>query len=254
MKLLVISDIHSNLEALEAVFENAPPHDGILCLGDIIGYGANPRECIRLVREKKAICLKGNHEAACTGELPLDWFNPPAREALEWTKRELGAKDIAWCKRLPLFHSTKDYYAVHGGPPDSIEDYVGMDYSPSDALATVQQKLLLVGHTHAAQIYCPNEYNPRLRQQFFSSKEIPFAKNRFFINAPSAGQPRDGDLRAGFLAIDFLEKTFRMQRVEYDRVKAAEKILGAGLPHIEAARLLSEKEWKTLSASFGNGY
>jgi putative phosphoesterase len=220
MKLVFISDIHSNLEALEAVLkeiEKIGPRE-VYCIGDLCGYGANPKEVIRTVRELNIPCSMGNHDfAIATGD--TSWFNPYAAEAIEWTRKQLNEEELSFLSNLKLRMlvtvSGIKILMVHGSPKDYLYDYL---YEPDqETVRNVECEVLVVGHTH-----------------------IPFIRevgDKIVLNAGSVGQPRDGDPRASFVVFDVDSKKAEIVRVEYDIDKAAQKIINSGLPRILAERL-----------------
>ena len=233
MKYLVLADIHSNLEALNACFKDANRrYKRILCLGDIVGYGANPNECIEILRKKKAICLLGNHDAATVGLLQRDWFNEAARKAIEWTEKELTRKNKAFLKKLPEFFSCKFLLAVHGSPRNPLREY--MDGKTAEqTLRLVMEDFVLCGHTHI-----PFKFEERKEtRMLYENNEIEFKGKRMVLSMPSVGQPRDGNPKAGYGLLDFEEKNIEIKRINYDVESALEKILKAGLPEFLATRL-----------------
>ncbi len=220
MKLVFISDIHSNLEALQAVLkeiERISPKE-VYCIGDLCGYGANPKEVVRMVRELNVPCLMGNHDfAVASGD--TSWFNPYAAEAIEWTRKQLNEEDLSFLSNLKLRMlitvSGIKVLMVHGSPKDYLFDYL---YEPDEeTIRNLECDVLVVGHTH-----------------------VPFIKRvgkKIVLNAGSVGQPRDGDPRASFVVFDTDSENAEIVRVEYDIDKAAQKIINAHLPRILAERL-----------------
>ncbi|MCD6247085.1 MAG: metallophosphoesterase family protein [Candidatus Diapherotrites archaeon] len=235
MRYLVISDVHSNLEALLACFDSAKDSEfkRILCLGDIVGYGANPNECIELLRKKEAICIMGNHDAACTEQLSLEWFNSLAKRCVEWTKKQLTVENYKFLSELPVFFSCKWVFAVHGTPASPIEEYMD-ERKAKIALEKVAEDLVLCGHTHK-----PFKVEEKGRLEPIEEDEttIELGNKRMVVSLPSVGQPRDKNPKAGYAILDFEEKTLEIRRVEYEVEKAAKKIKQAGLPEFIAERL-----------------
>jgi len=233
MRYLVLADVHSNLEALEACIEDAQKHDygRILCLGDIVGYNANPNECIELLRKNEAICLMGNHDAACAGKLSYDWFNPFARQCIEWTIKELSGKNKRFLASLPVFFSCKWLFAVHGTPNNPIEEYMD-EKKAMAAMRTVFENVVLCAHNH---VPFKVEQNAKL-VPLPGNKKIKLNK-RIVVSMPAVGQPRDFDPRAGYGILDFEKKTLQIIRISYDLEKAASKVKSAGLPEFISERL-----------------
>ncbi|NPA47310.1 MAG: metallophosphoesterase family protein [Thermococci archaeon] len=228
MRISLISDVHSNLEALEAVWDEIKDTDAVLCMGDLVGYGASPNEVIEFVREqmkrKIFLCVHGNHDKAVAFD--FDWrFNPFARKAVEWHRRVISEENMEFLRKFPVVETFMDdtgrtYLMVHGSPRAPVDEYVPPwlpDVEFKAILSYVEQDDLLLGHTHIPML-----------------KKI---EGRRIINPGSVGQPRDGDWRAGYAIIDTYTCKVEFHRVEYDVNRAAEKIRKAGLPRILADRL-----------------
>lgn len=237
MLYLLIADIHANLEALNAVLQAAAKSrfSKIICLGDIVGYGANPNECCNIMRREHAACVLGNHDAAAAGVIGTEWFNQHAAACVEWTQRQLTEENFAFLKNLPKQFSTKinsdSILCVHGTPQDPILEYI--DFSSAlQALQTVKENLILVGHTHTPYVF--SKQNELFLKE---NSKIAFSSKRLVVSLPSVGQPRDLNKKAGFALLDSERKTIEIKRVEYDIAAAAKKIIDAGLPEIEAKRL-----------------
>jgi predicted phosphodiesterase len=238
MKYAVFSDIHANLEALEkalSYLQTTKP-DAYVVLGDTLGYGANPNECLDWAIQNAAILITGNHEKAVTDLMLRDWFNPAAREAIEWTEKVL---DPNLARKLPEF----SYLKVEKGiifthaSPDQPEDFRYL-LQYADAVSSFKQMsndLCFVGHTHVPCCFCEQERTAR----HLLPGILKLEKNkRYILNPGSVGQPRDRDPRLSFGIYDDIERTFEVVRLEYDNEKAAQKIRQAGLPKYLADRLL----------------
>lgn len=238
MKYGLISDIHGNLEALKAVLgalaEEDP--DAYLCIGDIVGYGANPKECIEIVRSlKPEVSIAGNHEWGVLGSLDLDYFSEYAREAINWTKNILSPGEIKYFKSLQLVGSGKNMTLVHGSLEDPKEFYYIFDAAGAEGtIKLLKTQLCFVGHSHVPGIFC---FDGRIFSAIggFRAKLAPDKK--YVINIGSVGQPRDGDPRASFAVYDESEGSVEIRRVSYDIEEAQRKILRAGLPMSLASRL-----------------
>ena len=239
MRLAIISDIHSNIDALTAVAAEIEKRavDGIYSLGDIVGYNAFPSEVIEFVRGRNIPSIMGNHDIVCCGlENPI-WFNPAAREATLWTRKRLSDGEKTYLCRLqnemPIEES---FHAVHGSPL-SRDDYI-MDLM--DAMNCFQHlpdksiRLCLFGHTHIPSIF--SDLGPS-HDSTYAGKHFLSARSRHFVNPGSVGQPRDGDPRASFAILDTEEFSVEIIRVEYDVVAAMNAVLQAGLPRFLAERL-----------------
>jgi diadenosine tetraphosphatase ApaH/serine/threonine PP2A family protein phosphatase len=239
MRVALISDIHSNLHALQAVLaeiENRRP-DSIFALGDLVGYNAFPCEVLEIIASKKIPSIMGNHDIVCCGlENPI-WFNAAAREAALWTRSKLPKQYREYLNRLPNDAMVQpDIFAVHGSPL-SRDDYI-MDLM--DALKAFQElpdqsiRICLYGHTHLPALF--SEHGPSL-DSAGAGKHALFPRNRYFINPGAVGQPRDGDPRASFAILDTEELSFEIVRVDYDIVAAATAVIKSGLPRFLAERL-----------------
>jgi diadenosine tetraphosphatase ApaH/serine/threonine PP2A family protein phosphatase len=237
VRVAVLSDIHANLEALRAVLADcAGRADAVLCLGDVVGYGADPEPCIELVAERCHSLVAGNHEYAVADRLDLDWFNPYARAALEWTADRLGDEARAWLAALPLRREFGDATLVHASPaaPDEWDYLVSAEegYAVFGAFAT---RLCFVGHSHVPGLWVAGSWG-RLWQPRFD--EVVLEPGcRYLVNVGSVGQPRDHDPRAAYVLWDDEERRLAIRRVPYDLATAQRKILAAGLPTWLAERL-----------------
>ncbi|NJE29587.1 metallophosphoesterase [Thermococcus sp. 18S1] len=231
MLIALISDIHSNLEALKAVWKEVRKTDAVLCMGDLVGYGASPNEVVEFVRERMEkrtfLCVRGNHDNAIA--FGAEWgFNPYARQAVRWHQRVMTVENLEFLRRLPVRQLFTDdagrsYLLIHGSPRAPLDEYL-FPWLPEGefkaVLSYVRQDDLLVGHTHV----------PMLR----------VLGGRRIINPGGVGQPRDGDWRAAYALIDTDGEppdNVEFRRVEYDVQEAARKILDAGLPRFLAERL-----------------
>jgi len=233
LKIGLISDIHSNLEALSAVISRLEKMnvDRVICLGDIVGYGANPVECIKLVREKCDVVLAGNHDFAVAGDLSISWFNQDALDSVIWTKKNIDDNMSNYLSSLPLTYVKEDVVYVHATPhkPEKWSYIVSME----DALYEFRYfrgSLAFVGHSHVAGIYCHDGSSHKNEINLEGSK-------RYIINIGSIGQPRDGNPDAAFAVYDDDHKRVNIEREPYDIDSAAQKIYDASLPDYLASRL-----------------
>jgi predicted phosphodiesterase len=239
MRILILSDIHSNLPALETVLQSARKqgYDRVWCLGDIVGYGPDPNECVAQVERLGAVSIAGNHDWGALGRISLDDFNPDAQRASLWTRDELTPEMVAYLDECPELWVEGDFTLAHGSPRHPIWEYIQL---PSVAAANFHHfdtPYCLVGHTHVPVVYTALEGHGA--DIAFPSLESPLAltRDRMIINPGSVGQPRDGDPRASYAILDQAKATIEFYRVDYpiDRVQA--KIMGRGLPRRLAARL-----------------
>jgi diadenosine tetraphosphatase ApaH/serine/threonine PP2A family protein phosphatase len=239
MKYLIISDIHSNLEALASVLADAQKRqpDSVICLGDFVGYGANPNECVQTIADlPNATAVLGNHDAAVIDLTQREMFNPVARAGILYSAANLQEENIDYLKGLPLIiDSHDDFIAAHASPykPEAWV-YVVEPLEAADAFHVMSHPLAFIGHTHFPAVHSDN------------GAVVPFAPEghikvnegqKIVINVGSVGQPRDGDPRAAYVIYDGETKTVTIFRVEYDVDQAAAKILDAGLPPMLADRL-----------------
>jgi diadenosine tetraphosphatase ApaH/serine/threonine PP2A family protein phosphatase len=239
MQLAVISDIHGNLEAFQAVLDDIDNLGikNIISLGDNVGYGADPEAVVRLLQRRGVASVMGNHEMGLAEADAMDSFNPYARKALLQTRSLLRPETLAWIADLPRFIIRKDMRFVHGFPPDSISTYVfeltreeiarGMYVTP--------EPLQFVGHTHELEHFQLGSHSVQ-RARLVDGVLVRGTKH--LINAGSVGQPRDGDLRAKYVLWDESLRRIEVRRIPYDNKGAAEKIVKAGLPKRYADRLL----------------
>jgi len=229
--IAVISDIHGNLEALNRVLAEIDNLKilRIWCLGDLVGYGADPNQCIETVKDRCEICIVGNHDWAALGKTDISYFNPVAKQAILWTKEVLTDESIRFLEGLDLTASEDDFLLVHASPsrPDEWEYLFEMEQFQNE-FSFFTEKVCLIGHSHVPVIA---DENLRIHR---SSVTLETGL-RYIINIGSVGQPRDGDHRASFATID--EDRIEIRRVEYDVETARKKILQAGLPPFLADRL-----------------
>ncbi|HXX38203.1 MAG TPA: metallophosphoesterase family protein [bacterium] len=240
MRYAVFSDVHANAEALEAVLADAGRFrpDGYACLGDVVGYGPDPNECVARVRNLGAVAVAGNHDQAAVGAVDLDTFSPLARAAIDWTRQILGGEARAWLAALPLRMDVDGCLAVHGSPRDPIEEYI-LDLPAALAnFSAAAFTRCLVGHTHVPGAFVlepdgrvgagelPTDFAVKLRPDV-----------RYIINVGSVGQPRDGDPRASYLLLDAGAGTVTLRRVPYMIAKTQAKMTAADLPPLLAQRL-----------------
>ena len=238
MRYVVLSDIHANLEALEAVLEEIETieHDGVVCLGDIVGYGPDPGPVIEVVRESSAVTVRGNHDNAAIDPREEAFFNDWAAAAIRWTREQLSESEIAYLEGLPYTASIGDALLVHSSPsrPEAWRYVLGR----ADATAefeTFSERICLIGHSHVPMLVA--KLDGRVWE--LVPNEVSLTPGmRLIGNVGSVGQPRDRDVRASFAVLDLNEATVGIRRVAYDAEKTAEKIIDAGLPRFLGERLL----------------
>jgi predicted phosphodiesterase len=236
MKYAIFGDIHANLEALETVMLDAAANDctDFVCVGDIVGYAANPSECLKLVRDLGCPVVKGNHDEEAALDTPLEGLNPLAKHALEWTRKSLSAEERSWLSGLKLVRQVRDFTIVHA-TLDTPGNW-GYVTNKFDAMASFSYQFTPVcfyGHTHTPRIYVKH-----LAVEASESMETDIILGRkYFINVGSTGQPRDGDWRASYAIYDVENQHVEIRRLEYDIAVTQQKILDAGLPEMLANRL-----------------
>lgn len=232
MRFAIISDIHSNLEALEKAFEIIEKKniDEIVCLGDLVGYGASPNECVELTRKRTSHVLLGNHDQAAFDLSQTEHFNRHARTAAYWTNQTLTQENLEYLKALPLQCTLGDLTFVHASPKEPSQwEYVFSAHEAKSNFEYFRTRLCLIGHTHIPGIFPENLKTQKSRLS---------SDNRYIINVGSIGQPRDGNWRLSFGLFDTSAWTYELIRSEYDVQAASEKIVAADLPRFLADRLL----------------
>jgi diadenosine tetraphosphatase ApaH/serine/threonine PP2A family protein phosphatase len=242
LRVAVISDIHANQPALEAVLEaiGETGPDELWFLGDLVGYGAEPDRCTEIVRERCDVWLSGNHDLAALGEIEVATFSDAARAAVEWTREAASEETLAFLRSLSPQGRRAEVGLFHASPRDPIWEYVlSLDQAEAgiDAMA---ERLGLIGHSHVALFFTrPEAKRPTYAQgaQADGGTAIEAASGRWLLNPGSVGQPRDGDPRAAWLELDTATWSARFHRVPYDIAAAGAAILEAGLPGSLAERL-----------------
>jgi len=234
MKFAVISDIHSNWQALQAVMADLPAIDEVICLGDVVGYGGDPNKCVDYVRDKRWPTLVGNHDRACTDVDILEWFNEDAARAIEWTVAHLGKDRLAWLQSLPDCDQIGDeIILVHGSPRDHIYEYI-LDGPTADAnLNLIEGKVCFHGHTHVPGIF-RRDQGQLVHEYQLGTFQLSGTQ---LVNPGSVGQPRDGLPDASYAIWDRHAATVEFRRVPYDREGAKKAIRAAKLPERFAERL-----------------
>jgi len=227
----IISDIHGNLEALEKILAQLTMVDKKICLGDVVGYGPNPNECVNLIRKLKIPAVAGNHDKAVTGELELTWFNRHASDAVLWTKKEISAENLEFLMKLPLILEEDDFYLVHGSLRSPLEEYITSVFDALPTFEKMKKPLCFVGHFHVPLVVVMKKdgnYDGRV----LTDKEEVLVDNykKVIINVGGVGQPRDGDARACFGIYDTKTRIFTLKRIEYDFTKVQAKMREVGLP------------------------
>lgn len=236
MKTAVISDVHANFDALEAVLADidALKCDRIVCLGDVVGYGAQPRECIAALRERKVLTIAGNHDWACVGKQNINYFNDAAKRATLWTRKVCTDEDKAWLKGLSLVEYLEGFTIVHGTlyAPE-LFDYILTTYDAYLSLQLLETPVCFLGHSHVPINFVWDEMI-----SFNYDKEVQLKEGvKVLVNVGSVGQPRDDNPKSCYAIYDGDSKRVEIRRLDYDIEAAAKKIREAGLPEVLAERL-----------------
>lgn len=236
MRFAIFSDLHGNLEATEAILHDAREQDctHFVCLGDLVGYNANPHECVEVVRALDCPVVKGNHdEQACLGQSSRD-FNDLAEQAINWTRNHLTEEDKQWLSDLRLIRQVRDFTIVHA-TLDTPGEW-GYVFKNLDAVASFTYQHTTVcffGHTHVAGAFVRDDGVHRVVTDYLTIEP----GKKYFINVGSVGQPRDGDPRAAYCIYDLERAVVEQRRVRYDLASAQKKVIQAGLPRLLAERL-----------------
>ncbi|HEY3929625.1 MAG TPA: metallophosphoesterase family protein [Candidatus Koribacter sp.] len=247
MRYLIISDIHSNLEALQTALAAAPEHDVVLNLGDIVGYGASPNEVVEIVRELEGPIVRGNHDKACSGLTDTFGFNAVADKAVSWTMETLTPENREWVRRLPMgpmeIPGYQDGQFAHGSPIDE-DEYLLSSAAAFEVFRAQNLPVTFFGHTHVQGGYMLRKgYVEAIRPKYRSMTEeetfdLPLLPDgRYLLNPGSIGQPRDGDWRLGFALFDSDANAMKFYRVPYPVELAQHRIIAAELPEYLAVRL-----------------
>lgn len=236
MKYAILADIHANLEALTRVLEDAKEQEctHFACLGDVVGYNANPKECLDIIRSMKMPCVKGNHDEYCSIEADLEGFNPHAAAAVNWTREQLTAEDRKWLRELKYFRLVASFSIVHAtldGPQQW--GYVFDKLAAAASFTYQNTSVCFFGHTHVPMAFIRDSM---VRGGSFETLKIEPGR-KYFINVGSVGQSRDGVPKATYSTFDLKENTVELRRLDYDIAATQAKIVEAGLPQRLADRL-----------------
>ena len=249
MRAAVITDIHANLPALEAVLDDIASReiDEIWSLGDVVGYGAEPDRCAELVRRHCSVSLVGNHDLAVLGMIDISTFTPSASMAVEWTRSTCSQETLDYLRPLLPMAERDGLGLFHASPRDPVWEYVLSPEQAAECFEVQPNRISLIGHSHIALYFHelpPPPNRPQFRTEADGAKAVAgmtvkMDRGRWLVNPGSVGQPRDGDPRAAWLELDTTMMTARYHRVTYDIFAAARGILAASLPHHLASRLHS---------------
>jgi len=217
MRILVISDIHANFPALEAVLSAAVTADAVWCLGDLVGYGPHPNECIeRIASLPNLTCLTGNHDAAVSDSRNIDKFNDEAGHAIYWTRRNLTDANMEYLAKLSEMVTTDWVTLAHGSPRNPTWEYIIDPVTAMINFAFFDTQIALVGHSHLPLAFLVDKTNDKIDRKLMKAGDVTHLENRAILNPGSVGQPRDHDPRASFGILDPEAMTWELNRVEYD--------------------------------------
>ena len=236
MKYAIIADIHGNLDAFDVVLNDIRSQNAshIVCLGDVVGYNARPKECLQIVRDMNIPCVKGNHDEYCSTEDSLDGFNPNAADAVMWTRQQLNDEERQWLRDLKYTRMAANFTMVHAtldGP--ERWGYVFDKLAAAASFPYQNTQVCFFGHTHVPLAFMRDT---TVRGGTYYKFKIDPAK-KYFINVGAVGQPRDNNPKAAYVIYDMDAGTIELRRLEYDIAAAQKKILDAGLPERLAERL-----------------
>jgi len=240
MRIAVLSDIHGNRHAFEAVLDavDAEGVDDVWCLGDVVGYGADPDACCELAAERCRISLVGNHDLAVRGDIPLDEFSTGARLAAEWTQEVIAPENLEYLRELrPEMLDREDVGLYHASPRDPVWEYVLSTLLADMCLDAQPHRVCLIGHSHVALSFRREEGEPAGGQTRPDGDEVDLSEHEWLLNPGSVGQPRDGDPRAAWMVLDTAAPSATWRRTSYDVAGAAAAIRAARLPESLAERL-----------------
>ena len=233
MHYAIIADIHANLAAFTAVLEDIEHRGGVeevWCLGDIVGYGPDPHQCIELLRQYNHVCVAGNHDWGAIGKIELSDFNSDAAAACRWTAQQLSPEDIRYLEGLPPAIEKDDFTLVHGSPRDPIWEYVLSTSIALENFTFFQSKYCLVSHSHVPLVFKYDETGSCSLSQLSTNIGLALGKSRLIINPGGIGQPRDGDPRASYAIYDSETSLIRLYRIPYDIDATQDKMMQNGLP------------------------
>jgi predicted phosphodiesterase len=240
MRILIISDIHANLTALDTVIADAGKVDATWCLGDLVGYGPDPNECVERVAElPDLLCVLGNHDAAALKNIEVDSFNPEARTAILWTQQKLTPTSVAFLQNLPERLDAADGLVtlVHGSPRQPVWEYLLDTRTATLNFEYFDTPYCLVGHTHLPMLYYLPDESVSARLVISEDTTQLALAPRAIINPGSVGQPRDRDSRSAYAILDLVEHTWEWRRVYYDVASVQARMQTAGLPERHIQRL-----------------
>ncbi len=240
MRYAIIADIHSNLAAFAAVLDDIARRGGVeelWCLGDVVGYGPDPHQCIELLRQHNHICVAGNHDWAAIGKIDTSYFNPAAAAACHWTAQQLSLADVHFLESLPLILEQGDFTLAHGSPREPIWEYLLSTAIALENFSCFPSPFCLVGHSHVPLVFEYDETGACSLSEFADNAALALAESRLIINPGGIGQPRDGDPRASYAIYDSEARSVTHYRVPYDIAATQSRMMEHELPPSLVRRL-----------------
>ena len=238
MRILVITDIHANLNALETVLDEAGKVDDVWCLGDLVGYGPDPNECVERIQQLSNLtCIIGNHDAAALNQIDVDTFNPEARNALMWTRNTLTQASQDFLADLPERIIIQNVTLTHGSPRQPVWEYILDTRTATQNFKFFETPFCFIGHTHLPAIYSYSDSSHFARLSIPEPNQKIILPSRAIVNPGSVGQPRDRDPRAAFAIYNTLTNHWEYRRVAYDIASVQERMRTVGLPERHIQRL-----------------
>ncbi len=240
MRYAILADIHANLAAFTAVLDDIERRGGVeemWCLGDVVGYGPDPHQCLELLRQHNHVCVAGNHDWAAIGKIDTADFNRAAAAACHWTTQQLSPEDRQYLESLPLAIEKGDFTLAHGSPREPIWEYILSTSSGRENLAYFQSPFCLVGHSHVPLVFECDETGTCSLSEFADNAVLTLAENRLIINPGGVGQPRDGDPRASYAIYDSEAGAVTHYRIPYDIAATQSRMIENRLPMSLVKRL-----------------
>ncbi len=233
VRYAIIGDIHANLAAFAAVLDDIKRRGGVekvWCLGDVVGYGPDPHECLELLRQTNHVCVAGNHDWAAIGKIDTSEFNPDAAAACHWTAQQLSSTDIEYLEKLPLVIEEGDFTLVHGSPREPIWEYILSIDTARENFTYFKSRFCMVGHSHVPLVSSCNESGLCSFSRFLANTGVALGRDRLIINPGGLGQPRDGNPQASYAIYDSQTRLIKLYRVPYDIRSTQDKMIESGLP------------------------